>query len=64
MHLYPKKPFMWTTPVTERWFIRPATVTGIRSTGRWRADMGVTVLDERWMYYAYSSEYMLPSQED
>lgn len=27
-------------------------------------DMGVTVLDERWMYYAYSSEYMLPSQED
>lgn len=25
---------------------------------------GVTVLDDRWLYYAYSREYMLPSEQD
>lgn len=28
------------------------------------AEMGVTVLDDRWDYYDYSDEYMLRSQED
>lgn len=29
-----------------------------------RADAGVTVLDEKWIYYPFSDEYMLRSEED